>query len=309
MMTGHLARRICAAWTAAICLLFCSASYSEPPSVIVVESEGGGPYAEFSDALKNILAGKGISLVVINPAGPIPNSGLVIGVGMKAAAVVAGSRAPAVLNVMIPKIGYEKLTRDFPVRSGSHTFSAIFLDQPAYRQSHLIAAIFPDKHNVGLLYASPPRELAQLTRNLKEDGFNTYAQEVSPALPFAHALQNILDRSEVLLAVPDDVVYNKSTLRNILLETYHRNVPLIGISAGYVQAGALAAVFSTPSQIAAQAAALIGQFGDSRELAAAQYPNEFEVMINRQVARSMGLQIKGASALQEKIMDMESRKP
>ena len=309
MMPTHCARRICGAWTAVFCLLFCSTGYSETLGVTVVQSEGGGPYTEFSDALKNILSGKRISLVVIDSASPIPNSGLVIGVGMKAAAAIAASTAPAALNVMIPKIGYEKLTRDFPSRSGSHAFSAIFLDQPVYRQSDLIAAIFPDKHNVGLLYSSPPRELAQLTRNLKEHGFNTYVQEVSAALPFEHALQNILDHSDVLLAVPDDVVYNKSTLRNILMETYHGKVPLIGISAGFVRAGALAAVVSTPSQIAAQTAVLIGQFGDSHVLAPAQYPNEFEVMVNEQVARSLGMQIKKAPALQKEIIDMESRKP
>jgi len=60
-------------------------------------------------------------------------------------------------------------------------------------------------------------------------------------------------------------------------------------------------VFSTPSQIAAQTAALIRQFGDSHVLPASQYPHEFEVMVNEQVARSLGLKVKSASLLHDEI--------
>jgi ABC-type uncharacterized transport system substrate-binding protein len=104
-----------------------------------------------------------------------------------------------------------------------------------------------------------------------------------------------------LLALPDSAVYNDSTIRNILLATYHRGIPLIGYSSGYVKAGALCAVYSTPEQIAAQAAQLIFKFKDTHKLPAPQYPQEFEVTVNPQVADSLGLQIKNATALHDEI--------
>ena len=272
------------------------------PDVTIVQSEDGGPYAEFSNALRTILSARGITSVEVDFTKPIPSSGLVIGVGMKAATAVAASNAPAVLNVLISKTGYEKLLRDFPHRAGSHNFSAIFLDQPIHRQVHLMVAILPNKHNVGILYSSPPEELAQLKQELTEHGLSLHEQAVGPELPLSNALQEILlGRSEALLAMPDAAVYNSSTIRNILLATYRRGIPLIGFSPGYVNAGALCAVFSTPAQIAAQAAVLTRQFGDTGVLALAQYPQEFEVMINEQVVRSLGLQIKSASELHDKI--------
>ena len=311
----HFSNRVCCGWTAVFALLFCStnSAYAEPPvdipslSVTIVQSEDSGSYIEFSNALRNILGDMGLAHEEIDVSRPIPNSGLVIGVGMKAAAVVAASHAPAVLNVLIPKAGYEKLLRDFPLRAGSHTFSAIFMDQPVHRQVHLITAILPGKRNVGLLYSSPPEELAQLRKDLSEHGLNLHEQAVDPALPLADPLQDVLHSSEVLLALPDAVVYNSSTIRNVLLATYRSSVPLVGFSPGFVKAGALCAVFSTPAQIATQAASLIQQFDDNHVLPSAQYPLGFEVLVNEQVARSLGLPIKGASALHD-LMSADDRR-
>lgn len=313
----HFSKRACCGWAMVFVLLFYSASsaYAELPvdvpslSVTIVQSEDSGSYSEFSNALRKILGNMGLTHEEIDVSRPIPNSELVIGVGMKAAAVVAASHAPAVLNVLIPKAGYEKLLRDFPLRAGSHTFSAIFMDQPVYRQVRLITAMLHGKRNVGLLYSSPPEELSQLRKELSEHGLNLHEQVVDPALSLAEPLQDVLHGSEVLLALPDAAVYNSSTIRNVLLATYRSGVPLVGFSPGYVKAGALCAVFSTPAQIAAQAASLIKQFDENHVLPSAQYPLGFEVLVNDQVARSLGLPIKGAAELHDLMSADDRRMP
>ena len=305
------ASRSCTGWAAVFLLLFYPAIpvRAEPPGVTIVQSEASGAYLEFSDALRDILLGRGITSVVVDPAKPIPDSGLVIGVGMKAATAVAASGTPSVLNVLIPKAGHEKLLRDFPRRADPHTFSAIYLDQPLERQVLLIASILPDKHNVGLLYSTPPEELALLRRRMVAHGLKLHEQTVSQALPLAEALQALLQDSELLLVLPDSAVYNSSTIRNILLAAYRSRVPLVGFSPGYVKAGALCAVSSTPAQIAMQAAALIRQFGETHALPSAQYPQEFEVTVNEQVARSLGLQVKDTSVLHDEIKAAERDAP
>lgn len=304
------ANRVCSGCGLVFLLLFYAASpvHAQPPDdstqpdVTIVLSEESGSYEEFANALDTLLSGRGVPHRVIDAAQPIPASGLVIGVGTKAATAVAASDAPSVLNVLVTKASQTKLLRDFPRRAGSHTFSAIYLDQPIHRQARLIAAILPGKRNVGLLYSTPPTELAQLRQELNAHGLKLHEQAVDPALPLSDALQEILlGRSEVLLALPDAAVYNDRTIRNILLATFRRGIPLIGFSSGYVKAGALGAVSSTPAQIATQAAALIRQFGATHTLPAPQYPHEFEVMVNEQVARSLDLHIKGASALHDEI--------
>ena len=52
-------------------------------------------------------------------------------------------------------------------------------------------------------------------------------------------LESILASSDVLMAVPDSMIYSSSNIRNILLTSYRRGVPLVGVSQAYVNAGAL----------------------------------------------------------------------
>lgn len=308
----HFAVRIATGFAAALLLFFCTASpaCAESLQVTVVLSENSGAYLEFSDALRENLLKRNITpLVVEQPDGAIPHSGLVVGVGMKAAAAIAASNAPAVLNVLVPKSGHEKLLRDFPRRANSKTYSAIFLDQPIERQIGLIVAALPDWQRVGVMYVTPPGELAQLGREMKNYGLVLHEQAISSAFPLNAALQGLLKESQVLLALPDAEVYNSSTIRNILLTAYRSGVPLIGFSPGYVKAGALCALYTTPGQFAAQSAGLIRKFGYTQTLPAARSPREFEVSVNEQVARSLGLQIKNAARLHEEIQDFERNEP
>jgi putative ABC transport system substrate-binding protein len=289
---------------ALVCLLLAASPlYAAPFAVTAVLSENSGAYREFADALRENLSGSGLAFTVINnPAEPVPDSGLVIAAGMKAAAAVAAGRAPVVLNVIVSKSGYERLLHEFPQRARSHAFSAIFMDQPMERQVRLIEALLPGKRRVGVMYDAPPPDgLLQLRQQANRRGFTLNEQEIGKSLTLFGALQALSQDSQVLLALPDDAVYNSSTIRDILLTTYRNHIPLIGFSPGYVKAGALGAVFSTPAQIAKQAATLIEQYDGSNTLPAARYPQLFELATNEQVARSMGLNIKSSDELHQKM--------
>jgi ABC-type uncharacterized transport system substrate-binding protein len=310
-------KRLVSAWCTVVSGLLLSAGVAyaqlpgkaETPDFTMVLSEDGGPYLEFSKALINILANDNVSSLVIDTGKPIPESGVVIAVGMKAAEKVAASEAQFVINVLIPKASHEKLSHDFPMRKDSKHFSAIFLDQPPQRQARLIQALLPEKHDAGLLYSSPPEVLEKLRNELREHGIKLHAERVDTEQPLLEALQNILRSSEVLIALPDAKVYNSSSIRNILLSSYRSGVPLVGFSAGYVKAGALGAIFSTPEQIARQAAMMIRHFKQAQLLPEAQYPREFDVMINEQVAYSLNLQIKNAQLLHDEISNEAKRSP
>jgi ABC-type uncharacterized transport system substrate-binding protein len=215
---------------------------------------------------------------------------------------LAASDAPAVINVLITKASHEKLLHDFPERAASPGMSAIFLNQSVERQVELVTAILPGKRNVGILYTNVSKELNEIHQELTEHSLKLQEQKVDQTQTLPDALQELLlGRSEMLFALPDAEIYNDSTIRNILLATYRRGIPLIGYSASYVKAGALCAVFSTPAQIATQTARLAVKFNETHILPPAQYPSEFEVRVNTQVAESLGLQVKDASTLHAEI--------
>ena len=94
--------------------------------------------------------------------------------------------------------------------------------------------------------------------------------------------------------------FNRASARNVLLSVHRWRVPLFGISAAYVRAGALAAVYSTPRQIGRQLAEALAAIAPDGpiELPAPRYPKYFELGVNYRVAEALGLAVADEAALQ-----------
>lgn len=282
-----------------VCLLSCMSSvHAAPLRVTVVLSEEGGAYQTFSDSLRSNLQSGSFVLSTQRFDEKFAVSDLYIAVGLKAVSELASKDVPT-LSVLVSKAGYDKMLHVLAQHNRPH--SVVFLDQPMERQVALLLAALPDARHVGVLYSSPPPELPNLRRLLADKKISLHDRAVDEAHSLNDALNNILDESEVLFVLPDDEVYNAGTIRNILLASYRKQVPLIGISQAYVKAGALCAIYSTPAQIAAQTAEAVRLFSESGKLPPSQYPKEFEVSVNVQVARSLDLPIKDAEILRNEV--------
>ena len=121
----------------------------------------------------------------------------------------------------------------------------------------------------------------------------------------ARAVQEAVGQSEILLAHPDPVVFNPQSIQSVLLTSYRSRVPLLGFSPAYTRAGALASLHSTIPQMAAQAAEMVRTAMQTGNLPAAQYPRDFEVSVNRQVARSLGVDMPPEHVLVERVRQKE----
>lgn len=271
-------------------------AHADPLRIRLVLSDHGGAYQEFSEALRDELKTRAVVLSVVNVDDNAGEADLIVAVGMKSASALMLSPKP-VLNVLVPKAGYEKLAKPSDV----HHASAIYLDQPIERQLSLLRTALPNIKHIGILYAVPPQGIVNLRRLIAEKNLILHEKVVGPEHDLADALDGVLEKSEALLVLPDTDVYNAGTIRNILLTSYRKQVPLIGISQAYVKAGALCAIYSTPAQIAAQTAEAIRQYSTTTKLPASQFPKEFEVSVNTQVARSLNIPIKDAEKLRDEI--------
>jgi len=263
-------------------------------SVAIVLSENSGAYQELGAELKDAVP-KRYTTNVVRLGENIPSADLFIAVGMKAAEALSQRDAPT-LNVLLPRAGFQQMKR---VTSSS--YSAIFMDQPMKRQLALIATLLPNATSIGVLYETPPIELGSLRKLASTMHFDLQEQKVDQHHLIAGALSDLLQVSDVLLVLPDDNVYRSDTIRNILLETYRAQVPMVGLSANYVRAGALCAIYSTPQQIAYQAAEAIEDFANTGRLPVPQYTKEFDISVNMQVARSLGVPVKDAVQLRVEV--------
>ena len=301
---------------AATLLLTGLASASDQPYRIeLLLSEGNGPYQALADALRSELLhldGRphvmGQSLANEPDQAGIARADLTITVGSRASNLI--DRLPVrgqVLHALIPSTSNPVLS---PLTDGAPRHSAIYIDQPWQRQLNLIRLALPGVERIGVLLGSTSQEQrTEIEQAIGDRHWQAQIVVVPEAGNYLGPLRRLLEQSEVLLAVPDQQVFNRQNLQGILLTTYRREVPMIGFSSGYVRAGALAAVYSTPEQIAAQAAHWIAPLLEDpgRSLPPPRHPDYYSVAVNHQVARSLGLQVPGEEDLLQGLQALETQ--
>lgn len=265
---------------------------AEQLHVLVVQSDSSVLYQTFARTYtQNLPANIKVSVLERAEDFNTEQADLIVTIGVRAADWVAARTAQPLLAAMIPS--------NFPAKR-PRNFSAIYLDQPWGRQVSVLRAALPERHRIGVLH-SAGHDLSALRTELSSRGETLIDRTLRSDESLFSALEEVLSGSEVLLGVPDSVVYTSNTIRNILLTSYRRGIPLIGFSPAYVRAGALYAVFSTPEQLAAQAADITLSFAQTRKLPDAQFPALYTIAVNQDVARTLGLTIKSADALRLQI--------
>ena len=261
--------------------------------VEIVLSENSMPYQQFSQILQ-ISAQTSIHFTVTSLASRIRTKpDIYIALGLKALEALQDSNEP-VIAALVSSNDYVVATLD----SEGLPRSAVFLDQPKQRQLQFVRAALPKTRNIGALYSRQSLlELEKLRSAAAAQNLNLEANVVSSADDLYNSIESISHNVDALLATSDGSIYNAANIRNILLTTYRHDIPLIGISQSYVNAGALAAIFSTPDAMAADVLGLLQKFGQSGNLPAAQYPSAFGIAINPEVARSLNITLPSANEI------------
>jgi ABC-type uncharacterized transport system substrate-binding protein len=282
--------------------------------VLLVQSGVGGPYTAFSQALSDSLAGRPLSVQLsslelgssdsLTPAemDRIRKAELVISVGARATQTVARlDRRPRTLSVLVPHVTFSA------VAGGAQDMAAIYLDQPPRRYLALARVLLPELETAGIVYG--PSSKAQQTEmdnaaNAMDMTLHSATVGMKGVDSPLDALQNVLDTSRVLIALPDPAIYNRYTIQGILLSTFRQRVPVIGYSASMLRAGATAAAYSDAEQIARQAAEDLHRILDERGHYR-HYPRYYHVRFNRAVARSLDLTVPDQSSAHELMQQME----
>ncbi|MBU0689856.1 MAG: hypothetical protein KKD43_10290 [Gammaproteobacteria bacterium] len=276
------------------------ATAAEPKQVLLLLSEQHVAYQHFRQAFEqNLPADVRLQVRTLAQQDDLPKADILVTAGSKASQWAAGRWRGAMLATMLPGKSFKQM------QSGKvlpHPMSALFLDQPLPRQVALLRAALPSLNKVGVLYSSGGDFAPQpLQGELAKQGAQLVIQAVQPNDNLSGKLEELLAQSEILLAVPDSNIYNSSTIRNILLGSYRRGIPMVGLSAAYVSAGALCAVYSTPEQQAAQSAAMVSDFLQHGVMPPPQFPQLYQIALNEEVARSMRFNIRSAEALRIEI--------
>lgn len=229
---------------------------------------------------------------------------ITVAVGTRACAKAAESSvATPLLCVFLPRSAFESIAAE---AAKGRALSALLIDQPLARQLAFIRIALPHARALALLLGpqSAPAELPLLAA-ASANGLHLVSAAVARSEEIYRALQGLLSGADVLLAVPDAVVFNSSTAQNILRTAYHHRVPIVAFSPSYVQAGAAMALYSTPEQIGKQAGLWVRGALEGVPLPPPQSPQDFSIAVNERVVRGLGLNLENEAVLGERLRKLE----
>lgn len=305
-----------------VCCLPVAGIGADPAArVLVLLSETGGTYSELVESLKEHIDPEQLQLQTrLIPDGMSEltqlldsRPSLVVPIGVRATALVLRTAGDLpVLSLLVPQDSYTNLLGD-PGKVGSRANrSAIYLDQPLARQLDLLQLLLPKLRRLAML-AGPysTAQIPELQHLCDRRGLQLITEPVAGGDNPVPALARLMDRAEALLALPDPAVFNRASLQAILLTTYRSNVPVLGFSRAYVNAGALAAVHSTAQQIGAQAGEWIAELAAREDwrLGAPRHPIYHSVSVNTQVAQSLGISVPDELHLLVRLRVLEEQSP
>lgn len=281
-------------------------------NVSLILSDSSPPYQQFADSFNSTLAaGKAdVSIVEAHAIDDTGAADLIVAVGMKAAELTTAQTHTPVLVAMVPEAGYKRLLAQLSSANRPLEISVIYLNQPWDRQLDFLRAALPKQHKIGLLYSPDSGiDIEGLRRDIAERGGSMIALSVRSEDELFEKLSSVLTTSDVLLAIPDSMIFSSNNIRNIMLASYRHRVPLIGLSQAYVTAGALGAIFSTPVQLAEQTGAAVESFSLTGQFPKPQYPVSFTIAINQQVARSLEIAVPAPETIRKRMEKMDGSAP
>ncbi|TVL98385.1 MAG: hypothetical protein CV087_21300 [Candidatus Brocadia sp. WS118] len=119
--------------------------------------------------------------------------------------------------------------------------TGVTLEFPLEIEFSMLRQLLPEAKRVGVMYnPEENREKITLARGVAEKmGFVLYVQEVNSPKDMPNALKNIAKNADVLWGIPDNLVLNVKTAKQVLLFSFRNSIPFCGMSPSWVEAGAL----------------------------------------------------------------------
>ncbi|MGO0706384.1 ABC transporter substrate-binding protein [Pseudomonas paracarnis] len=302
-MTRLLVSRLWRRGLLLACLLLAAPAWSA--SILLTAAEDGAGVRAFTQALAQQRPNDQVSFTPLNelPAPrDLPASTRLIlldlpGLDWR----LQDAQGPPALVLRISRLqARQRLGNTHPAK-----ISLLWSDPPLERQLRLIAHILPEAQRVGVLYdAGSEFLLRELMQAAKPIGLEIVPQlwdNTSDSRP----LQNLFKNSDVLLGLDDPNLYNPKTVKNLLLSSYARQLPLVGPNAGFVRAGSLASTYSDQADWLAVLDHLLDQ--PPANWPHTLYPEHFKVVGNPQVARSLGIEQVDEVAVAARLAEGEQR--
>ncbi len=266
--------------------------------IILLESKSDRISSNFSSHLRtNInLRTVGYDVVKIDVEQPEISfdAPLVVTIGEKALnKVLASNYNGSVLATLISPEQYNK-AKKLNNKTQAKFISAIFHESSPIRQLLLFKEILPTGKRVGFLISAKEKEsFDELKKFAYKVNLILEHEVVDSPQNLSKSLLRLINRSDAIIATNNPNIYNRSTIKSILLTLYRHNKFLIGSNKRFIKPGSVATTYTSLQHLLDEVVDEVNYFFKfNQKLHSAKYSQRFDIAFNKEVAHSLNLTVK-----------------
>lgn len=185
----------------------------------------------------------------------------------------------------------------------------VFHDAPLLRQILLAHFLVMDARRIGLLLTQQEvNEIPGVKNRLAPVEVELDYRLAGEPENMTRDLLEVINDNDVLIATPNKSIYNRRTIRTILLASYRQEKVVIGYSASFVKAGSLASTYTTVPLLIEELSGFLDRLIDEDPISwQADFTDHFDVVINARVARSLSLPTPDPEQVKSRIKALEEK--
>ena len=183
------------------------------------------------------------------------------------------------------------------IGSGAKNITGASMNVPVEQTLRMVKQLGPQIRRVGVMFdrAKTGYLVARAEAVARDEGLQLVAREIRSAKEAISALDTLGEQGvDALWVLPDETNLAPAVLQQMLLFSYRRKVPLIGLSESQAQMGALLSLsFASSEDIGRQAGELANSILAGRAPAEIPYTTARRVRltVNLKAAQKLGLEI------------------
>jgi ABC-type uncharacterized transport system substrate-binding protein len=170
------------------------------------------------------------------------------------------------------------------------------MNVPVEQPIRLFKQLGPNIKRIGIIFnhAKTGYLVRRAQTVAREEGLELITREISSAKDVVGALESFQDEIDALWIVPDETVLSQAVVQQMLLFSYRRKIPLLGLSDRHAQMGAVFAMsFASGEDIGRQAGEIAQAILEGRMVADVPYTSarKWFLTVNLKAAQKLGLAI------------------
>lgn len=273
-----------------VSLPWITASAQVTGQIIVVKSSDNSYFDETIATLENHVApASRIKLVVAQELGndsiDLHPQNLLVALGQSAVETINRLNPGASsINAYLTLEQYNSLDIDHQI--------TVLLDQPMHRYlafSRLMLGV----DSIGVIDDSKIDLKARAAITLDEFELTLNRYRLDSENKLLPVLRELLQHNDALLMLPRESIYNRDTVKGVLLASYRSRKPVISYSPAHVRSGAVASIYSSPIDIGRHLAMLINQALKKKPGSGTpfQFARFYSITTNPRIATALGIKL------------------